>query len=136
MPRHQLNRDDLIYPELSYQVVGCAYEVFKGLGYGHPEKTYQKAFGVVFKEKNIAYKEQVYYPVNFRDKVIAKNFLDFLVEEKIVVELKKNFHFSKAHIDQVLKYLKVSNLKLAILFNFGKEGVTFKRIVNIENMTP
>lgn len=129
--RPVLKRNDLVYPELSYQIVGCAYEVFKTLGFGHPEKVYQKAMAVLFKERIILFKEQVYFPIHFHDKLIDKRFLDFIVEEKIVVELKKNFHFSKAHIDQIYKYLQASKLLLAILINFGKEGVTFKRIINV-----
>jgi GxxExxY protein len=125
-----LKRNDLVYPELSYQIVGCAYEVFKSLGHGHAEKIYQRAMAVMLTERKIDHKEQVYIPVKFRDKIIGKSFLDFSVDEKIIVELKKDFHFSKMHIDQVLNYLKTSNLKLAILINFGKEGVTFKRIIN------
>lgn len=123
-------RSDLVYPELSYEIVGCAYEVFKELGYGHNEKTYQKAMAVMLKNKNKIFKEQVYIPVKFQNVLVGKRFLDFIVEEKIVVELKKDFHFSKAHIDQVLDYLKVSNLKLALLINFGREGATCKRFVN------
>jgi GxxExxY protein len=130
MKTPDLRRNDLAYPELSYQIVGCAYEVFKSLGHGHPEKIYQRAMAILFKERNINYKEQVYIPVKFRDKIVGKSFLDFSIEEKIIVELKKDFHFSKTHIDQVLNYLKTSELKLAILINFGKEGVTFKRIIN------
>ncbi|MFI5163619.1 MAG: GxxExxY protein [Bacteroidia bacterium] len=130
MQQPEVRKKDLLYPELSYQIVGCAFEVFKALGYGHLEKNYQKAMAVLFQERSIEHKEQVYIPFKFRDKIIDKKFLDFIVEEKIVVELKKDFHFSKAHIDQVVKYLKDSNCKLAILINFGKEGVTFKRIIN------
>lgn len=66
------------------------------------------------------------------DLVYPELCFDFLIDEKVIVELKKNFNFSKAHIDQVLNYLKVSKLKLAILINFGKEGAAFKRIVNIK----
>ncbi|MBI4946219.1 MAG: GxxExxY protein [Bacteroidetes bacterium] len=130
MKQPEVRKKDLLYPELSYQIVGCSFEVFKALGYGHPEKIYQKAMAVLFKERGIAHKEQVYIPFKFHDKIIDKKFLDFIVDEKVVVELKKNFHFSKAHIDQVVKYLRESNCKLAILINFGKEGVTFKRIIN------
>lgn len=126
-----LQRDDLVYPELSYKVVGCAFEVFKSLGFGHPEKVYQKAMAILFDEKKIPYTKEEYVPVKFRDILLRKQFIDFVVEEKIVVELKKNFHFSKAHIDQVLGYMKEKKIKLAILINFGKEGVTFKRIVNV-----
>ena len=128
---HTLRRNDLVYPELSYQIVGSAFEVFKELGGGHRESVYQKAMSIVFEKRNIAFKEQMYYPVKFQGQTIEKNFADFFVEEKIVVELKKNFNFSKAHIDQVLNYLQVSKVKLAILINFGYEGVTFKRIVNV-----
>jgi len=85
---------------------------------------------VVFDERKIPHKEQVYVPVSFRDKIIDRKFIDFVVDEKVIIELKKDFHFSKSHIDHVLGYLKYSDLKLAILINFGKEGVTFKRIIN------
>jgi GxxExxY protein len=127
----EVRRKDLLYPELSYEIVGCAYEVFKELGYGHSEKIYRQAMSILFKEKRWYYREQVYFPIKFRNTILKKRFLDFEVENKIVVELKKDYHFSKAHIDQVLEYLKISNLKLAILINFGKEGVFFRRIVNV-----
>lgn len=126
-----LRRDDLVYPELSYEIVGCAYEVFDELGPGHSEKTYQKALAVTLKKKGIKYSEQVYYSIKFKEEIVGKGFLDFAVDSKIIVELKKDGYFSKTHIEQVLNYLKISNLKLAILINFTNEGVKFKRIVNI-----
>ena len=129
----KLVRKDLVYPELSYELVGCAFEVFNELGPGHVEKNYQKAFAVMLKLKNIAFSEQVYYPLVFKGKVIGKNFLDFLIDGKVIIELKKDQYFSKTHIDQVLNYLKLSNLQLAILINFSKTGITYKRIVNISN---
>lgn len=131
MSENILQRTDLVFPELSFIVVGCAYEVFNELGPGHTEKNYQKAFTIVFEEKKIKFQEQVYYPLKFKDRIIGKGFLDFLVEDKLIVELKKDETFAKTHIDQVLNYLKLSNLKLAILLNFTKQGVKFKRIVNI-----
>ena len=126
-----LKRTDLVYPELSFVIVGCAYEVFNELGPGHTEKNYQRALAVVFEEKKIIFKEQEYYPLRFKDRIIGRGFLDFLIDNKIIVELKKDETFSKIHIDQVLNYLKLSNLKLAILINFTKQGVKFKRIINI-----
>ena len=132
MKQPQLKRNDLVYPELSYKIVGCAFEVFKGLGYGHPEKVYQKAMAILFDEKAIPYTKEEYVSVKFKDILLRKQYIDFVVEGKVVVELKKNFHFSKAHIDQVLYYLQEKNVQLAILINFGKEGATFKRIVNVK----
>lgn len=130
MKQPVLKRDDLIYPELSYKIVGCAYEVFKELGYGHPEKVYQMAMAILFDEKKIPYTKEEYMPIKFRNVLLRKQFIDFVVEDKVVVELKKKFHFSKAHIDQVLYYMQGKNIKLSLLINFGNEGVTFKRIVN------
>lgn len=130
-----LLRDDLVFPELSFKIVGCAYEVFNELGPGHTEKNYQKAMAVMFEERKVSYKEQVYYPLRFKDRIIGKGFLDFLIEEQVILELKKDQTFTKTHIDQVLNYLKLSNLKLAILLNFTPQGVKFKRIVNI-NQNP
>ena len=128
-------RKDLVYPELSYEIVGCAFEVFDALGPGHSEKTYQKAMAVAFRKRNIPFKEQVYYALKFMDEIIGKRFLDFEVDSKIIVELKKGDYFSKTYLEQVLDYLKKSQLKLAILINFSQEGVKYKRILNI-NQSP
>lgn len=127
----RLLKSDLVYPELSYDIIGCAYEVFNELGFGHPEKFYQRAFAVQLKTKNILFKEQVYHPLKFKEEIIGKLFFDFLVDEKIIIELKKDNRFSKQHIDQVTEYLRASGVKLALLINFSPNGVIFKRLVNI-----
>ena len=126
-----VSKNHLIYPELSYRIVGCAFDVYNQLGYGHSEKIYQRAFAEAFRGKQLMFIEQVYYNIKFNEKIIGRSFLDFEIESKIIVELKKDYRFSKTHIDQVLDYLKVSGLKLAILFNFTKEGVLYKRIINV-----
>ena len=126
----RLNRKDLLYPDLSYKVIGCAFDVHNSLGSGHHEKYYQRGLAEAFSNQNLTFYQQVNFPLDYKGKVIGRNFLDFLVEGKIVVEIKKGERFSKTHIDQVMNYLKLSNLKLAILINFGSQGVMFKRIVN------
>jgi len=125
-----VKRKDLMSPELSYKVVGCAFDVFNELGSGHSEKTYQKALVESFLKNNLELKEQLFCPLAYNGKNIGKRFLDFLIEDKIIVELKKGSRFAKSHIDQVLEYLKMNDLKLAILINFGNEGIMHKRIIN------
>lgn len=125
-----IQKQDLIYPELSYKLVGLAYNVFNELGHGHLEKIYQKAYAKELKEARIIFKEQAPYQVIYKDEIIGNNFLDFLVEEKVIIELKRSDFYSKKYIDQVSNYIKVSNLKLAILINFTSNGVRIKRIVN------
>lgn len=105
--------------------------VWDELGPGHLEKVYQKSFAIVLRNNNRKFQEQVYYSLKFKNEIVGKGFLDFLIDDKIIVELKKDGNFSKTNIEQVLNYLKLSNLKLAILINFTKEGIKFKRIVNV-----
>ena len=130
---YKVLRNDLVYPELSFKLVGYAFEVFKKLGYGHREDVYQKAYAEMLKTNNHNFVEQQYYPITFNDKLIKKLFLDFKVDEMVVIELKKDETFSSDHIEQVNQYLKASNLQLAILFNFGRQGVLYKRLVNTLN---
>jgi len=66
----------------------------------------------------------------FKGKVIGKVYLDFLVDDKIVLEIKRGYYYSKKNMEQVLNYLKMTNKKLAILANFTPKGVKFIRILN------
>lgn len=124
-------KQDLLYPELSYLIVGCAFDVYNSLGAGYQEKYYQKALIEAFKERSIPFQTEVTMPLRYKDKIIGKKRLDFLVDGTVIVELKKGNGFSKSHIDQVLDYLKLNSLKLALLINFGSQGVLYKRIINL-----
>ena len=124
-------RNDLIYPELCYQIVGILYDVFNEIGSGHRELVYQRSLEKAFKENKIKFKSQVYAPITYKDELVGKNYLDFLIENKIVLEIKKDTIFRKPFINQVYSYLKAKNLQLGIVANFTREGVRFKRIINI-----
>lgn len=126
-----LQRGDIIYPELSYQIVGCAFEVHNALGGGLLEKQYQKAMATELGIKGLKFQEQVHYPVEYKGVSIGKGFMDFLVEDKIVVELKRGNHFSRNHINQVNAYLLHSGCQLGLLIQFAKDEVRHKRILNI-----
>ena len=129
----KLNRQDLVYPELSYGIVGCAFEVHNSLGGGHHEKYFQRALSEAFKNHDLNFSQQVYCPLQYKGKVVGRNFMDFVVDDKIVVEIKKGNRYSKQHINQVVDYLKTNKKKLAILINFGLSEVSFKRIVNFDS---
>lgn len=121
---------NLVYPELSYKIIGCAFEVFNKVGSGHKESVYQNALKLSFGESGLNFKEQVYYPVTFNGLAVGRNYFDFLVDDKVIVEIKSISRFTKPHFDQALNYLRVSGLKLALLVLFGAEGVTSRRVVN------
>lgn len=126
-----LKRKDLIYPALCYQLIGVLFEIYNELGYGHKEIIYQKAMANLLKKMGISFKEQIYNPITFKGDNIGKNYFDFLIEDKIIVELKRGNYFHKAHIEQVYQYLVSSNLKLGLLVYFSPQKLHFKRIVNL-----
>lgn len=121
---------DILYPELSYKIVGSAFHVWNEIGEGHSEKHYQRALALAFEHSGLQYEEQVAMPLKYTGRTIGKNFLDFLVHDKIVVEIKRGDRFSKKQYDQVREYLRTSNLQLGLLIGFGNRGVTCKRIAN------
>lgn len=126
------NDSNLVYPRLSYEIVGVLFDVYNDLGYGYQEKYYEKAVAKGFKQAGLGYKEQLHVPFKFKGQKIGDYYLDFLVEDKIVVELKKGDRFSKKNIEQVYAYLKVKDLKLGILAQFSTNGLKFKRVLNIK----
>ena len=127
-----LKRSDLIYPELSYQIVGVLFTVFNALGYGYREKYYQRAIREELTRLKVSFQEQVSFAVLFKGKMIGRQAFDFLIDKKIVLEIKRGDFFSKTDIVQTTGYLKTANLKLAILARFSSKGLKFKRILNTE----
>jgi len=121
---------EIIYPKLSYEVIGAAFKVFNNLGYGHNEKYYQRAFSEELKIRKLDFEREKEVDLLYLGKKIGKYRLDFIVENKIVAELKVLSDFRQRHIKQVLGYLKQTKLKLAIIIYFTKTGVRYRRVVN------
>ncbi|QQG42635.1 MAG: GxxExxY protein [Candidatus Giovannonibacteria bacterium] len=125
-------RTDLIYPELSYKIIGILFDVYNQLGYGYQEKYYEKATAAALKLAGLNYKEQYLVPLKFKDEKIGNYFLDFLVDDKVVLELKRGERVAKSNIDQIYAYLIATGLKLGILAQFTPSGIKFRRILNIK----
>ncbi|MBI2448528.1 GxxExxY protein [Candidatus Microgenomates bacterium] len=123
--------DKVIYPELSYEIMGCIFDVYNEVGHGFSEKHYYGAIEKAFVAKGFLCKKQVYAKLVYDNNIVGKFFLDFLINDKIVVELKIGEYYGRKNIDQVYQYLRVNDLRLGILVNFTRSGVRYKRIVNI-----
>lgn len=119
----------IIYKELSYKIVGILFEVDNKLGHGLREKSYETAIAADLKEKEINFQEQLKVNFYYKCKIIRKLFIDFLIEDKIVLEIKIGDNYNKENISQVYEYLKAKNLRLAIIANFTKNGVKTKRVI-------
>ena len=125
-----LKTNKIIYPELSYKLVGIAFEVFNKIGFGQQEKIYQKAFYIKLIKNKIRFQENLYNSIKIDEEKIGKYFLDFLIEKKIIIELKVGNKIYKRDYLQVRSYLKENNLELGIIILFSSYGIKYKRILN------
>jgi len=123
------NENKILYKDLSYKIVGLAMQVYNKLGYGFLEKVYENALMVLFQREGIQAKQQAPIAVYFEGEVVGDYYADILVEDKIILELKSVEEIINAHRSQVLNYLKATRLPLAIILNFGKNGLEHERLV-------
>lgn len=115
------------YDTLTYQVIGCAMAVHRQLGPGLREDSYQRALA----EKQIPYQTQVMLAVSdqeHQDALLGYYIPDFIVAEKVIVEIKALGALENAHIAQVIGYLAVSGLQVGLLLNFGTRSLQQRRI--------
>lgn len=121
---------EILYKELSYEVVGALFDTFKTLGSNYQEKYCQRAVEKFLIKRRIPFKREVPVEITIEDERIGRHFLDFLIDDSVVLEIKKGNKQNMSDIKQVLMYLKTTGIKLGILAYFGSNGVKFKRIIN------
>jgi len=120
----------LVYADLSYKIMGILFEVHNRLGGQFEEKYYQRAVEKLLRANDLKFTKELQANISFEGDPIGKFFLDFLIENKVVLELKATPKLLPIHFRQVRSYLKVKNLQLGILANFRGEKLTYERILN------
>ncbi|MEK7125571.1 MAG: GxxExxY protein [Patescibacteria group bacterium] len=122
--------EGVIYPELSYKIIACAFAIYNQLGSGYAEKYYERALRLEFDKQKINYKEQLPVKLTYDGQMIGKYIVDFVVDDKILVELKRTNQIYPSHQKQVLNYLQTLDLKLGLLIYFTNSSVKYSRIIN------
>lgn len=123
-------KKNFLYEELSYAVLGCAYEAFKTVGVGFDEIRYHKIFhkNLIEKGLNAQYKIPTY--LDYLGERIAEFEIDEIVEDKLIVELKTiQTNFLPENFAQIMTYLKIKELRLGLLINFGLHKAYPKRVI-------
>ncbi len=121
----------LKYREITEKIIGASFEVHKFLGNGFQEVIYQRALAYEMRMAGLEFAreitQKIYYK-NLPDPIGIRR-ADFVVEDKVLVELKATIQLEDVHLAQALNYLKVYKLEVGLLVNFGSKSLTFKRLV-------
>jgi GxxExxY protein len=119
------------YEDITGKILEASFEVHKFLGNGFQEVIYQRAMAWEFQRLNLKFARERSQKIYYRDRLepIGTRRADFIVEEKVLVELKATILTNDAHIAQVLNYLKAYHLEVGLLINFECRSLWFKRYV-------
>jgi GxxExxY protein len=120
---------EILFKELSYQIVGAALEVHRILGPGYLEAVYEGALAYEFAQRGIPFARQQQLSVKYKNVLVGDYVADFLVDGKIILELKAVAELHPRHEAQAIHYLTTTGLRLALLLNFGADSLQSKRIV-------
>jgi GxxExxY protein len=124
-----MNTNEHEWDQLVNTVIGGAYEVSNALGCGFLEKVYERALVRELELRGLRVLQQAMYPLEYKGVSLGNYAADLVIQDRIIVELKCVACFSNEHIAQALNYLRASNLKLALLINFQKPKVEWKRLI-------
>ena len=118
------------YSELTGRIIGCAMEVHNALGNGFQEVIYQRSLEYEMELQGLGFAREFEMPVLYKQKQVGTRRADFLVENKISVELKAVISLEPVHLAQAINYLEAYNLEVGLLINFGNTKLEFHRVQN------
>jgi GxxExxY protein len=121
---------ELLFKEEAFKITGICMNIHKALGMGLKEINYKDAMEIDFIEAGINFQRGKRFTVKYKDKILRNPYYaDLVVFDSIVVEIKSVSALIDAYMAQALSYLAVSEMKLALVINFGERSLNWKRIV-------
>ena len=123
--------EKLKYSDITGKIIGASLEVHKFLGNGFQEVIYQRSLAYELSNAGLNFVREIEQNIYYRDlaKPIGTRRADFVVEGKVLVELKAIIKLEDVHLAQILNYLKAYKIEVGLLINFGSKSLTFKRFV-------
>ena len=120
----------LLYKDLTDRILKAAYTVHSELGCGFLEKVYREALAIQMTEMNIPFEREKHLNVFYHGKCLQCDYIaDFVVDDKVILELKAVTEMDNVFKAQTINYLKITGYKIGFLMNFGQEEFQFKRFV-------
>jgi GxxExxY protein len=120
---------ELLHREITEQIIGAAFEVYRVLGYGFLEKVYQRALQVELQLRGLKAELESKIKVRYKDATVGDYQADLFVQDSVIVELKVARDYQPADEPQLLNELKATGIQVGLLINFGRTKVEFKRLV-------
>lgn len=124
------NYQDLIYKDLSFKIVGLLYDTHNELGRYCNEKQYGDKLEELLKENSIKYNREFALPVSFSSEMKGRNKVDFIIDDKVILEFKNKRRLDRLDYYQLQRYLRAADKKLGMLINFHQQNLMPKRIIN------
>ena len=122
---------ELKYKEITEKIIGASFDVHSFLGNGFQEVIYQRALAWEMQQRDLVFDREIEQDIYYKDlpEPIGTRRADFVVEGKVLVEIKAIIQLEDVHLAQTLNYLKAYKLEVGLLINFGSKSLTFKRLV-------
>ncbi|MEE1962415.1 GxxExxY protein [Allomuricauda taeanensis] len=120
----------ILYKNESYFVVGLCMDIHNELGRGFSEAVYGDALEIELKSNGVPFQREVKFNIEYKGKTLKHQYYaDFIVDDKIILELKAIEKISSGHIKQTLNYLAASKMKLGLIINFGEDSLAYQRVL-------
>ncbi|MFS2187511.1 GxxExxY protein [Mucilaginibacter sp. Mucisp84] len=118
------------HSELTGKIIGCAMKVHSTLGNGFQEAIYQRSLEIELHKQGLLFSRELEMVIFYDEIEVGRRRVDFLIDQKVMVELKAVSKLEDIHLAQVLNYLEAYKLETGLLINFGSKSLEFKRITN------
>jgi GxxExxY protein len=119
----------LLHSDLTEQIIGAAFEVHSELGQGFLEKVYETALTLELARRSVPFTQQAGIKVRYKGSIVGHYVADVLVSDKVICEIKVASDISDQHQAQSINYLKATGVRVALILNFGRPSLQFRRLV-------
>ena len=122
------------YNELTSKIIECGMKVHATLGNGFQEVVYKRALEIEMYEAGLKFGREISIPVYYKNEKIGERRVDFLVDNKICVELKALVQLEKVNFSQTKNFLEAFHLEIGLILNFGADNLEFRRLENYKSL--
>jgi GxxExxY protein len=123
-------KEEYKYSEITEKIIGCAMKVHQRMRNGYQEVIYHRCLTIEFKKESLSFLSEIELPIFYDEIEVGKRRVDFLIENKVILEIKALSELTDAHLAQALNYLEVMNLEIGLLLNFGAKSLEIRRLIN------